>query len=162
MRLLLFIFMFLPISLFSQNKEDVLLKVDSFNYEGDTVLLSMSIFNRGAKNITCYKVSSRDICTSVLKIKAQDDLGNRYEVFPCEAIIDLESIYLDCDNTVKLSPNEGFIKVVRFAVKDFAPYLKKGNYELFVEVNYSIGNFETILSNVLETDLLSKKYHFQY
>lgn len=162
MRLLLFIFMFLPVSLFSQNKEDVLLKVDSFNYEGDSVLLSISIFNKGAKDITCYKVGTHDICSSVLKIKAKDDFGNRYEVFPCDAIIDLESIYLDCDNTVKLSPNEGFVKVIKFAVKDFAPYLKKGSYELFVEVNYFIGNFETKLSNVLETDLLSKKYHFQY
>ncbi|MCH4895638.1 hypothetical protein E0494_02860 [Marinilabiliaceae bacterium JC040] len=79
-----------------------------------------------------------------------------------DVIIDLESIYLDCNNTVKLSSNEEFVKVIRFAVKDFSPFLKKGSYDLFVEVNYSIGNFETKLSNVLEIDLLSKKYHFQY
>ena len=162
MRLLLFIFMFLPVSLFSQNKEDVLLKVNSFNYEKDSILLSISIFNRSVKDITCYKVGLHDICTSVLKIKAKDDSGNIYEVLPYDVIIDLESIYLDCNNTVKLSPNEEFVKVIRFAVKDFSPYLKKGSYDLFVEVNYSIGNFETKLSNVLEIDLLSKKYHFQY
>ncbi len=162
MRILLFVFLFLPISLLSQNEEGVLLEINNFSYEGDSVLLSMSIFNKGAKEITCYKFGTQDICTSVLKIKAKDDFGNRYEVFPCDANIDLESIYLDCDNTVKLSPNEGFVKVLKFAVKDFAPSLKKGNYELFVEVNYSIGNFETKLNNVLETDLLSKKYHFLY
>jgi len=50
-----------------------------------------------------------------------------------DVIIDLESIYLYCNNTVKLSPNEEFVKVIRFAVKDFSPYLKKGSYDLFVE-----------------------------
>ena len=154
--------MFLSISLFSQNKEDVLLNVTSFKFEGDTVLLEMSILNKGAKPITLYNVGTHDICTSVLKIKAQDDIGNKYEVFPCEAIIDLESIFLDCNNTFKLLSNEGFIKVVKFAVRDFAPHLKKGNYQLFVEINYSICNFETELQNVLEADLFSEKYDFKY
>ena len=162
MRLLIFIFMFLPISLFSQNKEDVLLKVNDFKCVGDTALLTMSILNSSGKTVTCYKVGLQDICTSVLKIKVKDSFGKKHEVFPCEAMIDLESIYLDCSNTVKLSPDEGFIKVVKFAVKDFAPFLIKGNYELFVEINYSIGNFESELHNVFESDLLSEKYNFKY
>ncbi len=160
MRLLLFFFVFLPISLFCQNKEDIYLNVNDFKNKGDTILLGISIFNNGLNPVTCYKINTIDICRSVLKIKAQDDFGNIYEVFPCKTIIDSELIYLDCNNTVKLFPNEGFVKFMKFAVKDFTPYLTKGHYELFVEVNYSVCTFETKLQNVLKTDLLSKKYSF--
>jgi len=138
------------------------MQLSSIEYKKDTVSIGVSIFNKGDKTIRCYKVDAKDICTSLLKIKARDDVGNIYEVFPCESFIDLDSIYLNCNNTVILFENEGFTRVVNFSVKDFTPYIKEGDYELFLEVNYSISNFETELENVLKTDLVSKKYHFKY
>lgn len=162
MRRLLLLLLLMPIVLFSQNKKDVSLKVDNIVFKGDTVLLTMNLINGSNDTITFYKASLKDICTSVLKIYAKDSKGNKYEVFPCKAIIDLESIYLDYSNTVTLAHNEGFQKIIKFSIKDFAPYLIKGNYELFVELNYSIANFETRFNNVFHSDILSKKYDFKF
>jgi len=147
--------------LFSQVEQDVLLKINKVSNKNDSISVHIEVINLGATSTVFYKIYLYDICTSIFKIYAIDKAGDRFEAFPCEAIIDLESIVLDCSNSVRLDLKEGYSKVLKLSKFDFSPFLKSGQYSIYIEVNYSIVNFETTLEDVYKSNLISNKYEFQ-
>lgn len=157
--LLFFIF---QLNLIAQREDAIVLNIDKIDFSSDTIKLEISVVNNGDRTIALYKPNLKDICWGLLKIYAisENEKSQKHEIFPCEAIIDLESIKLDCDNTVRLSSQEGLKKIFTFPIEDFSPHIKIGKYIFYVELNYSIVNFETNIKDVLNVDLISKGYYY--
>jgi len=150
-----------PLTIFAQSN-NIILRINKVTISNYTYIVNTSLVNNSERIITIYKANVKDIRYSILKFFAKDSVGNKYEFYPFETSVDLESIYLDCNNSIQLCPQEGFIKTYKLDIKKFTPYIKKGKYKLYIELNYSISNFRTELKNVLIDDLISNGYSFIY
>ena len=160
---MLFLLMLFPSFLYSQVKDEVLLRIDDLRIEEDVVSLSFQIFNRGKEDMNFFKPNLESVCTGIVGVYALDSQGNKFEVDPCEGNrLDLDSINLTYRNVVNLASDERFLKVFKFNVQDFSPYLEAGRYEVYIALNYSFGNFKGDVRNVYEGDLISPEHVFEY
>jgi hypothetical protein len=149
------------LNVFSQNK---MILIKDLYCKEDSLIFYLEITNITNQDITIYKPELEDICFNLLKIKFIDlDKDKVSELFPCNQIIDLDRIVLDCDNSVYLKPQDKFGRTFKFNCKTISPYLIKNNYyKLFVELNLKNVTFETVLKYPFKNDIKSNEINFLF
>lgn len=124
-------------------QSDLVFKIENIYTSSDSIFLQFSFLNNGKETVKLYKPNKKDICYGIVKILLKDNTDKEYLIMPCDEIIDLDAIILNCKNSFYLSHNEKLIKEVRFSLKDAIPFLTKGMaYEVIMEVNLNDVSFE--------------------
>lgn len=151
---IIFSLSFASLNVFSQN---VQLKIDEFKLDKDSACFSLEVINKMSKNVFIYKPKLEDICLNILKIKfINSETRQSHLLFPCDYIIDLDHIKLNCGNVISLNQEESFLKYFKFSIRDVSPFLNKGSiYTLYLELNFEKVQFVTDLDNVFQEDLQS-------
>lgn len=145
-------------------KSELYLLIRDLDLSRDSLGFSLEINNISDQSWTIYKPDSKDICNSILKLRfISKDEFHEHEIFPCEYIIDLNSIMLNCTNSINLNPNDIFIQKFKFGINQITPYLEKNfNYSFFVELNLGDILFESDLKNIFKKNLKSSRINFPY
>jgi hypothetical protein len=140
------------------------LSIDNFNMYHDSCVLNIQVVNKSQDTILFYRPRLEDICSSILRIYAisKTHTNKYYYLYPCEATIDLESIYIDQNNSIFLLEEQCFYFKLSFKLEDFSPHLALDSYLLYFELNYSIANLKSKHKNLFKSDIIAKSYCFEY
>lgn len=149
-------------TLFGQEKRIKLDVVDCVSTK-TSVSFCLTIMNMSNQPIATYLPKKDDICCHILKIKFIDLQNDKvHELNPCTFYTDLESIILNCNNTLFLNVNDKFDQKFNFSKKDISPFLRRGrHYKLFVDWNLKGINFETNFKNLVQEDVKSNEISFR-
>jgi hypothetical protein len=154
------------ISLFSQekNSNSVGLNIENFSIYNDSCTINLHVINKSHDTIVFYKPRIADICSSVLRVYAKSNNRDNqiYNLYPCEATKDLESIYVDQNNSICLLEHKSFDFELTFALENFSPHLESDTYFIYIEINFSIANLKSKQKYLYVSDIISNGYYFEY
>ncbi len=164
MKKIVYILFFLSLVTHKIDAQDkVILRIEKVQQEKDSLLLTFSFDNQGDKAVRLFKPKKKGICCSIVNIYFTDEQGKEYKVFPCDEIIDMDKITVDCKNSVYLESKEKFYSIIKFGLKDMTPYLDKGRnvYNVNMKFNYRDVNFEGEVEGLCRTLIKSNCYNFK-
>jgi hypothetical protein len=148
-KIILFLLIVGALKIYAQS--DIVLKIEDMKMNCDSLFLQFSISNNGKRLVKLYKPERQDICYSVVKVLLTDKANRKYQITPCNEIIDLDAIILSSKNSIYLSKDECFMKKIGFSLKDVVPFLTKNeDYYTVMEINLKDVSFKG------ETDDLAK------
>jgi len=133
------------------------LGIENLQTSSDSLFIRFSITNKGKKIVRIYKPESQDICYGIVRILINDVNGNKYQIMPCNEIIDLDAITLCCKNSLYLSENEIFSKQFKFSLKNAVPFLPtKVILNATMEINLKDAPFEGDVDDLVRYDYKTK------
>jgi|GEM_PF-4286879 len=136
-------------------KPELEININSIVVKNDSTIVEIIIENKGKENICLYKPSLDDICYGIFKVFAYsiNDTTAKYELLPSTTTIDLDSIYLNKENTIILLQDESFKTVIKFSNNKYSPFIKSGIYKMAIELNYKDVVFDSCFMNVFNENI---------
>jgi hypothetical protein len=105
----------------------------------------ISIYNSTDSVINVFDFKEDDVCYGLLNISFIDSISKkRYSYFPCkEYAADLDRLYFNEHNTIKINPKEKILKKIIICKGDINPKIKKSKtyiINLYLEGKYLFAN----------------------
>lgn len=145
----------------SVNAQDVKLKISNiaFDMKKNNFDLYLEIYGNKERGVKIYKPQIEDICTSLVRIKFISQVNKNIGiVYPCQEVIDLESILINNENAIFLDIGEYFGVIMSFSCEEISPYLVEEIYDVQVELNYTLTQFIGDTQNLFKGDLKSNLF----
>jgi len=125
---ILILFIFFCHTYLCKGQNAVSINILDITVKGENIELKLEFINNSNGQERIYIPTKQDICYNLLNVFFVDELSQeKSELFPCEGIIDLDSIDISCSNSVLLDSNDSYIRNLQFDFTNLSPYLKKGN-----------------------------------
>lgn len=114
------------------------------NYVSKNIELNITFVNKGDIPIILYKPSIRNICNNLMSIELVSIKNQTiHDYFPCQEILDIESIEISLFNSVCLRKNEQYVQTLTLDKHIFSKKLEKGLYKLNIYFKYGYDIFFT-------------------
>lgn len=143
-------------------KPELVVSIKSIIVKNDSTFVEIIFENKGEEDLSLYKPSLDDIDYGIFKIFAYSisDTTKKYELLSSTNAIQLNSIQLNRENTIILSQHTTVKTMIKFSNYNYLPVIKRGIYNMVIELNYEDIEFDGCFVNVFNKNIKTNFVQF--